>query len=121
MNNGYENQPDDDDDTQTKELANGASAGAFERLGDIIMQIWRELQEASADGNKTFRTCVCGWIESVKKSVDEYQVNVTDVHVCQREEQIATPRKAVIEMRSQLNRLNAILTRFSNNSEREGL
>ncbi|KAI5053958.1 hypothetical protein GOP47_0031149, partial [Adiantum capillus-veneris] len=65
VSNGAENEAVDVEETQTEESTNGVSEAAFERVGDIIMQIWMELREPDDKGNATFRIRVCGLIEYV--------------------------------------------------------
>ncbi|KAI5068579.1 hypothetical protein GOP47_0016924 [Adiantum capillus-veneris] len=73
-----DNQSVELNETQTEESANDNDTG-FERLGEIIVQIWKELHEPRSEGNETFKSHVSNLIQSLRRSVDEYQLNVIDV------------------------------------------
>ncbi|KAI5077599.1 hypothetical protein GOP47_0007423 [Adiantum capillus-veneris] len=90
----------------------------FQRLEDILMQIWRQLRGGNADDNDTLRACILKCTQSVKDTLQDVQLNAADVQFVDMQQQINALSREIVYFKSQLNRLNAIVVRLGNIASR---
>ncbi|KAI5082416.1 hypothetical protein GOP47_0002159 [Adiantum capillus-veneris] len=90
----------------------------FQRLEDVLMQIWQQLHGANADDNDTLCACIVNCTQSVKDMLQDVQLNAVDVQVAEMQQQINALSREIVSFKSQLKRLNAIVVRLGNIASR---
>ncbi|KAI5076049.1 hypothetical protein GOP47_0008114 [Adiantum capillus-veneris] len=68
----------------------------FQRLEDVLMQIWQQLHGGNADDNDTLRACIVKCTQSVKDMLQDVQLNAADVQVAEMQQQINALSREIV-------------------------
>ncbi|KAI5073551.1 hypothetical protein GOP47_0011564 [Adiantum capillus-veneris] len=90
-------------------------------MQEMLIGIVREVIEDETSNQASLRLEVVADVHGLKDATDNYAVGIVDVQVTKLEEQIFVLRKEVEGIKIELNKLNAIVCRFSNLLNRAGM
>ncbi|KAI5054211.1 hypothetical protein GOP47_0030897 [Adiantum capillus-veneris] len=97
-----ESQPDD--------LLDQIRYPRLDKIEELTMQILHELCGDGLNDDRCFRMELITANCSLKEAIEGYQGELADVQICRLEEKIFALRKEVSCLKTQLNKLNALIT-----------
>ncbi|KAI5070597.1 hypothetical protein GOP47_0014940 [Adiantum capillus-veneris] len=114
MDEHDENQLAEFQETQTEDSFGAIEDQRIDRMHDILIAVLTEVVGDETNNRHSLRSDLIAAVHSLKDAIDNYATNLADVQVVKLEEQIFTLRGVVTQLKSQLNKLNAIICRLSN-------
>ncbi|KAI5059010.1 hypothetical protein GOP47_0025329 [Adiantum capillus-veneris] len=98
-------------ETQTEDSFVAIEDQRIDRMHDILITILTELVGDHSSNHHSLRSDVIVVVITLKDAIDNYATNVADVQVVKIKEQIFVLQREVRHLKTQLNKLNAIICR----------
>ncbi|KAI5076889.1 hypothetical protein GOP47_0008954 [Adiantum capillus-veneris] len=114
MDEHNENQLVEFQETQTEDSFGAIEDQRIDRMHDILIAILTEVVGDDSNNHHSLRSDLIAVVHTLKDAIANYATNLADVQVVKLEEQIFTLRGEVTQLKTQLNKLNAIICRLSN-------